>query len=144
MKIYRRDQVAEKTTKEVRRLLRNENRIYAYITPYNNCREIGHVLHVTGWVTNDVFLDEAAWTYSENRNSDDIVVYSGDFEKALRAMNLSRDFEVAADKMGTEAKFFRNPKEAARFIAKGVSAAIRAVIKASKNRSKKAQAAEAC
>ena len=64
MKITRNDGLAEESLKFLRPMLRAENRFYAHITPYENGREIGHVLHLGGYLLNGVYLD-AAFTYAE-------------------------------------------------------------------------------
>lgn len=118
MRIYRKDALAEATLREFRKLMRTEKQFRGWITPYENGREVGLVLHVEGEYETRLYGLETAYTFSEFRRSDDVVVYPGDFEKALRLSNLDKKGEKAADEMYEAKWFFRTPEEAALAIMK--------------------------
>jgi len=123
MLITRKDKLAEETLSALRPMLSRINPGYAYITPYENCREVGHVLHVSAILKETLF--EREWTFSENRNSDQVVVYMGDFMKALLMSGMSKKTEKAADAMYDSRRYFSSPEKAAAFIARSVRASLK-------------------
>lgn len=128
MKIEHADDLAQKTLVEIKKLLKSEKRTEASTNPYVNGRERGIVLVMAVQATDGTY-PRIDFTFSENRNSDDVVVYTGDFQMALGEAGRSVKHEAAADKMYEGKKFFRTPKKAAMFIAaavkKGITAALR-------------------
>lgn len=124
MRINRSDKVAEETLVEIRHGLRTVNCRYAFITPYHNGREVGHVLHLDPAPTPGT--RDICFTYSEHRNSDYVVVYTGDFMTALQISERSKKLDLEADAMYEGCKLFQTPKLAAKFIVREVKKAIAA------------------
>lgn len=113
MKIYRSGKMAEETLREIRKISRSIKHLRSHVTSYENGREAGLVLHVEGEYETPFYGFETAYTFSENRNSDDVVVYHGNFDRALRLGDTYKDEAKAGDKMYEERGYFRNPAAAA-------------------------------
>jgi hypothetical protein len=118
MKIERSGTEAEKVLSELRKLMAGETRIQACVSSYRNGRERGLVVNV--YDRSDVHQVHPSFTFSESKNSDEIVVYPGDLQTA---MEFCKDNE--ADAMYDAKKFFATPKAAAIFIAKEIKATIK-------------------
>lgn len=133
MLIERGDKLAEEVLKEFRKLSVGENKVYASISPYENCREKGHVLHINGYHAQGLGNLRIDFTYSENRNSDDVVLYRGNFHEALKfsALGLKgrsgKVWQKKADEMYEQREYFRSPALCAAVIFDGVKQAIVAV-----------------
>jgi len=122
MKIERGNALAEAVLLELRKLLVGETRLHGFVSGYKNGRENGLIFTVCGKL-NEAFVDRS-FTFSEYRNSDDIVVYDGDFQSIL-----TFGPEKAGNAMYDAKKFFRTPKAAAQHIAKEVLVTIRMATK---------------
>lgn len=101
------DNVNDRLARMVVRILRKReiaNVRYAYLKNYSNCREQGFVLHVT---LQDMKI--LPFTFSENRNSDHVVVYKGDWNLQPKTCWEQRSY-------------YGTPKEAADAIEKEIKA----------------------
>lgn len=107
MKLYtRNDTAARKVLTFVRKLAkRSKDDSYVEIQVYANCREQGFAL---------ASCDARMVAFSENRNSDDIVVYAG--SRKHFAFNTN----IPSDEVWENRKFFRynEHEKAAKFIVK--------------------------
>lgn len=107
MKFYNLMSVANRVLKIVKRVLTNAapaSKATVYIGPYQNGREHGYKLH--GYISaHSIYI-----AFSENRNSDEIVVYHGN-TGALAGLS---------DEMYKNAMYFKpdDEKGAAKYIAK--------------------------
>lgn len=133
MLIERGDRLAEEVLKEFRKLSHVEKKVYASISPYENCREKGHVLHISGYHAHELGNLQIDFTYSENRNSDAVVLYRGNFHEALKfaALGLKgrsgKVWQKKVDEMYEKRELFKSPAECAEVIFDGVKQAIVAV-----------------
>jgi hypothetical protein len=133
MLIERSDKLAEEVLREFRKQSAGENKVYASVTPYENGREKGHVLHVVGRHAQGLGNLLIDFTYSENRNSDDVVLYRGDFQEALKFASLGlkgrsgKVWQKKSDEMYAKREYFKSPALCAASIFDGVRQAIVAV-----------------
>lgn len=103
-------QLANETLAELKKLFQPvkgwlKDDAEAYISAYKNGRENGYLLTV--WIAGLPNLSGQFYaTFSENRRSDDVVVYLSDFT------DLKKELDAAYQKR----KLFDTPKQAANFI----------------------------
>jgi len=110
----RADQVATALRRELRDWQSPGCMNNGYIYPYLNGREQGLTLSVFG-------DGVPAFTFAENRNSDDIVVYEDPRWSSCRGNGGAPSEEVYAAR-----KFFRTPQQAAKYIAQRLRACVAA------------------
>lgn len=133
MLIERGDKLAEEVLKEFRKLAVGERKVYAHVSPYENGREKGHVLHIWGYHDQGLGNLVIDFSYSENRNSDAVVLYRGNFHDAVKFSSMGfkgrsgKVWQKRSDEMYEKRQLFKSPAECAAVIFDGVKQAIVAV-----------------
>ena len=89
-----------------------------WVTAYSNGREQGYVLHV--FLRGPNLPTELAVTFSENRNSDDVVVYPIDMTKMMERTD--KEGEKLADEAWRTRKLFQSVQDAAQHVLRTLKA----------------------
>jgi hypothetical protein len=113
MKLHRAMGLADRTLHILERALKaHPSDEELLVHSYRNGRENGYAVSV--WTGTFGSVPYWTWTFSENRNSDDVVIYEGDYHLTfggMRSMN-----EEEAERFWKTRQYFRTPSDAAKWL----------------------------